>query len=175
MKVRVELGRISDKGAQRCLNGGLVAGLLACSLEEARQAAGSTFGFHPLWTAIRQAERQATLLRKAFTKSPEAREIRDRLRAWEKSFKKESRKDVLAQIPPIGATQISALKGLLGKAIEDGAAACGKSKIPYQIERHFMDLMLPPERKDFKKLEDIPDTGKEPGISGRSRRRGKRR
>lgn len=137
--MRIELGRISDQAARKCLNGGLAAGMLACKLEEARASTHQTFPFSSVWSALQEAERQATALRKAFNRSYEARELRDTLRAWNREFKKEARKDVLAQGLPVGADRISGLKELLGNALRTGAMTCGKGPLPPIIDRHLRD------------------------------------
>lgn len=172
MKIRIELGRISDKGAQKCLSGGLAAGMLACKLEEARRASGRSFPFHDVWSALREAEDQAKALRKAFHRSPEAKELRDTLRGWNKQFKKEARKDVLVQTPPVGEARIGALKGLLGQAVRHGAQVCGRAPIPYAVERHLEDWAMKTGREiEEIPLKKVPANAKKVAGSGNSMRR----
>ena len=127
-----------EKKAQRCLSGGLSAGILACKLDEAKKALRSPgITGVSVKSALLDALPHAKALRKAFpTARPETREIVQTLERWNKEILKSLRKtETLAVLPgDITGAGIRDLKGKLWKAIGQGREACGRGTIGIDTE-----------------------------------------
>lgn len=164
MKVKAELGRISETGARRCIEGGLAAGQIGCQFRKIERMVefSDVVPYGEFRDAMEEARRQVRNLRKAFPRAkPEVVALEAKFKEWDKILDVRGFGNLAPSLVAKAKGDLDDMKGRLRRTFRDGLRGCGR---PLATEGDAAQAL-----DDYKFF--LPKSEEGPKISGRKGRK----